>query len=246
MWPGVRITFCAPEVTTESRALGSVWLRMLPSKSPRALARRIALELHVDVADHVGPVGEPLLARRRHRCSAAGSCESSRRRAARNAGTRTPRDRHDASAANYAQASRTCHALAEPRACAHSFTHSGDPPCPARPIPLRVAAVQAAPVFLDLDGTIDKTIELISQAAGQGVQADRLSRNLGAGLPVVDLARFAGLGHAVRAALPRQLAGRRLAGVRPHRARPRASTSIWVVDGLQREGRRQPLHRRRR
>ncbi|MDM0003374.1 carbon-nitrogen hydrolase family protein [Variovorax sp. J22G73] len=35
---------------------------------------------------------------------------------------------------------------------------------------LRVAAVQAAPVFLDLDGTIDKTIDLMAQAAAQGVQ----------------------------------------------------------------------------
>ncbi|MBU1360419.1 MAG: carbon-nitrogen hydrolase family protein [Gammaproteobacteria bacterium] len=35
---------------------------------------------------------------------------------------------------------------------------------------LRVAAVQAAPVFLDLDGTIDKTINLMAQAAKEGVQ----------------------------------------------------------------------------
>lgn len=35
---------------------------------------------------------------------------------------------------------------------------------------LRVAAVQAAPVFLDLDATIDKTIDLMAQAADQGVQ----------------------------------------------------------------------------
>ncbi|OUM01183.1 carbon-nitrogen hydrolase family protein [Variovorax sp. JS1663] len=35
---------------------------------------------------------------------------------------------------------------------------------------LRVAAVQAAPVFLDLDGTLDKTIDLMAQAAGQGVK----------------------------------------------------------------------------
>ncbi|WP_077002744.1 carbon-nitrogen hydrolase family protein [Variovorax sp. KK3] len=35
---------------------------------------------------------------------------------------------------------------------------------------LRVAAVQAAPVFLDLDGTLDKTIDLMAQAAAQGVQ----------------------------------------------------------------------------
>lgn len=40
------------------------------------------------------------------------------------------------------------------------------------PVPLhpkvRVAAVQAAPVFLDLDGTIDKTIDLMEQASREG------------------------------------------------------------------------------
>ncbi len=35
---------------------------------------------------------------------------------------------------------------------------------------LKVAAVQAAPVFLDLDGTIDKTIALMKDAAQQGCQ----------------------------------------------------------------------------
>lgn len=35
---------------------------------------------------------------------------------------------------------------------------------------LRVAAVQAAPEFLDLDGAIEKTIGLIAQAAAQGVK----------------------------------------------------------------------------
>lgn len=35
---------------------------------------------------------------------------------------------------------------------------------------LRVAAVQAAPVFLDIDATIDKTIRLMKQAADQGVK----------------------------------------------------------------------------
>lgn len=42
-------------------------------------------------------------------------------------------------------------------------------PIPVHPR-LRVAAVQAAPVFLDLDGSIDKTIDLMAQAAGQGVK----------------------------------------------------------------------------
>ncbi|HWH81767.1 MAG TPA: carbon-nitrogen hydrolase family protein [Burkholderiaceae bacterium] len=42
-------------------------------------------------------------------------------------------------------------------------------PTPIHP-KLRVAAVQAAPVFLDLDATIDKTIRLMKQAADQGVQ----------------------------------------------------------------------------
>ena len=35
---------------------------------------------------------------------------------------------------------------------------------------LRVAAVQASPVFLDIDGTIARTIDLMGQAAAQGVK----------------------------------------------------------------------------
>lgn len=42
-------------------------------------------------------------------------------------------------------------------------------PAPNHPR-LRVAAVQAAPEFLDLDGTIDKTIALMEQASKQGAQ----------------------------------------------------------------------------
>lgn len=42
-------------------------------------------------------------------------------------------------------------------------------PTPVHPR-FRVAAVQAAPVFLDLDGTLDKTIVLMEQAAGQGAR----------------------------------------------------------------------------
>lgn len=42
-------------------------------------------------------------------------------------------------------------------------------PSPIHP-KLRVAAVQAAPVFLDIDATIDKTIHLMQDAARQGVK----------------------------------------------------------------------------
>ena len=42
-------------------------------------------------------------------------------------------------------------------------------PRPSHPR-LRVAAVQAAPEFLDLDATIDKTIRLMEEAAAQGAQ----------------------------------------------------------------------------
>jgi aliphatic nitrilase len=42
-------------------------------------------------------------------------------------------------------------------------------PSPQHP-KLRVAAVQAAPAFLDLDGTIDKCVALIEQAAAKGVE----------------------------------------------------------------------------
>ena len=53
----------------------------------------------------------------------------------------------------------------------NAFEATEEPPVPSKTHPkLRVAAVQAAPVFLDLDGTIDKTIDLMKQAATQGVK----------------------------------------------------------------------------
>ena len=45
---------------------------------------------------------------------------------------------------------------------------------PSRPknesMKVRVGAVQAEPVWLDLDGTVDKTIEIIKESAKDGVQ----------------------------------------------------------------------------
>lgn len=42
-------------------------------------------------------------------------------------------------------------------------------PAPIHP-QLRVAAVQAAPVFLDIDATIEKSIRLMQDVARQGVK----------------------------------------------------------------------------
>lgn len=47
----------------------------------------------------------------------------------------------------------------------------------------RVAAVQAAPVFLDLNATIDKAIELIGQAAERGVNLVAFPENFFPGYP---------------------------------------------------------------
>ena len=72
-------------------------------------------------------------------------------------------------------------------------------------------------------------------------QADRLSRDLPARLPLVHLARFAGLGHAVHPALSRQLARLRQ---RPGRS-PGAGGEgprHHRRHGPQREAGRQPLH----
>ena len=66
---------------------------------------------------------------------------------------------------------------------------------------------------------------------GRRRAADRLSGDLAARLSVVHLARFAGVGHAVRAALPRQLADLRLAAGRAHRAGGEGATRIMVVMG---------------
>ena len=72
----------------------------------------------------------------------------------------------------------------------------------------KVAAVQAAPAFLDLEGSVEKAISFHRPGRGRGRPADRLSGNLDTRLPLVDLARRAGLGdHArLRLALFRQFA----------------------------------------
>src|ERR1700739_2708877 len=51
------------------------------------------------------------------------------------------------------------------------INHPGGPSMPSKTYPkLRVAAVQAAPEFLNLDGAIDKTIALMKEAAREGTK----------------------------------------------------------------------------
>lgn len=70
----------------------------------------------------------------------------------------------------------------------------------------RAAAVQAAPVFLDLDASIDKAIGLIEDASRAGAELIAF-RDLPARLSLVHLARRTGMGFSVHAALLRQLTG---------------------------------------
>ncbi len=58
----------------------------------------------------------------------------------------------------------------------------------------RVAVVQAAPVFLDLDATVDKTIALIEQAAAEGAKLIAFPETLHPRLSLADLAWCARLG----------------------------------------------------
>ena len=62
----------------------------------------------------------------------------------------------------------------------------------------KVAAVQAAPAFLDLDASIDKAIGF-DRRGWRGRRApDRFSGDLDTGLSVVDMARRARLGDHAR------------------------------------------------
>ena len=107
----------------------------------------------------------------------------------------------------------------------------------------RVAASRPRPCSSTSTRSIDKAIGLIAQAAGNGAKLIAFPETWLPGYPWFDLARLAGLGHAVHPALPRQLAGLRLAGGGAHREGRQGHTASGR-HGLQRKGRRQPLHGR--
>ena len=58
----------------------------------------------------------------------------------------------------------------------------------------KVAAVQAAPAFLDLDASVEKAVGLIDEAGAKGRAPHRVSGNLDPGIPMVDLAGRPGMG----------------------------------------------------
>ena len=72
----------------------------------------------------------------------------------------------------------------------------------------KVAVVQAAPAWLDLDASIDKSIALIRDAAEKGAKLIAFPEAFIPGYPWHHLDGFAGLGDRprLRAALLRQLA----------------------------------------
>jgi hypothetical protein len=74
-----------------------------------------------------------------------------------------------------------------------------------RSTPLRVAAVQAEPKWLDLDAGVSQVIDLIAEAARRRRQARRVLRDVHSRLPMVDLAGLTGLGDAVRRPVRREL-----------------------------------------
>ena len=75
----------------------------------------------------------------------------------------------------------------------------------------KAAAVQAAPVFLDLDKTVDKSCHADQGSRCERRVADRLPGDFHPRLSVVHLAGFARMEHAIHPALSRQFAGLRLA-----------------------------------
>ena len=85
----------------------------------------------------------------------------------------------------------------------------------------KVAVVQAAPAWLDLDASIAKTIALIEEAAAKGAKLIRIPRSLYSRLSLAHLDGLAGLGDRARicAALFRQFAFLRQPGGRTATAR---------------------------
>jgi predicted amidohydrolase len=73
----------------------------------------------------------------------------------------------------------------------------------------KVAAVQAAPAFLDLDASVEKATHFIDEAGAAGARVIAFPETWIPGYPWWILARRAGLGHHARLclALFRQFAG---------------------------------------
>ena len=109
----------------------------------------------------------------------------------------------------------------------------------------KVAVVQAAPVFLDLDATVDKTIALIDEAAAQGARLIAFPETVIPGYPwwiwlgapawAISAASFSAI-----SIIRWSMTARRRNGLREAVKREQ---SITVVMGSQRARRRQPLHR---
>ncbi len=230
---GVRRTCCAVAVTRESSSVASESTPDLAVDRPPAPGRRSRAARRCRRPRRSStPAGR---ARAPSAVDAAGHRASIARRRA--TAQRAARGRSRAAApprqANGAHVPSIGAARSPPPEAAMAIEHPK----------FRAAAVQAAPVFLDLDA-VDRQGDRPDRARppANGAQLIAFPGDLAARLSVVHLARLAGLGHAVHPALPRQLAGLRHAAGRAHRRRRPSEHGDHGRHGPQREARRQPLH----